>query len=1138
MAIDTRPQDTPVAAPPASGTTRDISLPITGMTCASCVRRVERTLGKVPGVAAASVNLATEQATVSYDPATVHLADLEAAVEQAGYGVRREEVSLPITGMTCASCVRRVERALGKVPGVESVAVNLATERATVGFYPGAASVADLRAAVEKAGYGLGQEAAEASDGTDHAAAERVRETASLRLKFGVSLAVGATIMAAMFIPASALPFGRQWLFVAMFVLATPIQFWAGRQFYRAAWAAGRHGSTNMNTLVAVGTSAAYGYSVFVTFFPQVVARAGLQPEVYFDSSVTIIALILMGRWLEARAKGQTGAAIAKLLGLAPKTARVIRADVELDLPLEQVVTGDLLRVRPGDKVPVDGVVTEGRSAVDESMLTGESLPVEKGPGDTAIGGTLNRAGSFTFRATKVGRDTALAQIVRLVEQAQGSKAPIQRLADVISSYFVPIVLGVSALTFAGWFAFGPDPRFTLALQAFIAVLVIACPCALGLATPTAIMVGTGKGAEHGILIRGGEALEGAHKVDTIVLDKTGTITRGKPAVTDIVLADGYTGSRDDLLALAAAAERGSEHPLGEAIVERARESGLTLGTVESFESVTGRGISAVVGGRALLLGNAALLRDWAIRTDGLEEEADALARAGKTPMYIAVDGAAAGLIAVADTVKAESRAAIASLKALGLDVWMLTGDNRATAAAIADQVGIAPEFVLAEVLPGEKAAKVTELQGRGKVVAMVGDGVNDAPALVTADLGVAIGTGADVAVEASDITLVGGDLRGVVNGIALSRRTIATIRQNLFWAFAYNVVLIPVAMGALFPAFGVLLNPMLAAAAMAMSSVSVVTNSLRLRGWAPPTTAREITHPALGKRLAEWSYLVGIALLALAIGAGALWFSARGMGHGGTMVSTGSIAGMAGMAGMDESVVAPAAVGLRVEWASEPASPAPGQPVALRYRVLDAASGRAVTDLPLDHERPMHLILVSRDLGTFQHIHPTLDGDMYSVTTTLPAGAYTLYSEFQRDGRTVLDQRPLTVGAATATGPVGLAQDLTPKTVGDVTVALTAPRAIQAGQAATFTFALTANGQPVTDLTQYLGADAHVAVVAADSTRFAHTHGETVGAAGGQIGPAIAFTHTFDAPGLYKVWGQFNRDGTIITVPFVVEVR
>jgi len=862
MAIDERQRTTtpplPAATPPAQ---REISLPITGMTCASCVRRVERTLGKVPGVGEANVNLASERATVSYDPALVTLADLEGAVEKAGYGVRHEEITLPITGMTCASCVRRVERALGKVPGVGAVAVNLATERATVDFYPGAATVAELRAAVERAGYGLAQAADDADSGTDHAAEERAREIANLRLKFGVSLAVGALLMAAMFVP---LPFDHSRLFPLLFLLATPVQFWAGWQFYRGAWAAGRHGSTNMNTLVAVGTTAAYGYSVFVTFFPTLVARLGLQAAVYYESAVIIVALILLGRYLEARAKGQTSAAITKLLGLAPKTARVIRDGQEFDLPLEQVIAGDLLRVRPGDRVPTDGVVTEGRSAVDESMLTGESIPVEKTPGAQVIGATINKTGAFTFRATKVGKDTALTQIVRLVEEAQGSKAPIQRLADVISSYFVPAILALSVLTFIGWFAFGPDPRFTLALQTFIAVLIIACPCALGLATPTAIMVGTGKGAEAGILIRGGEALEGAHKVDTIVLDKTGTITRGKPVVTDVIVVgresrvvsegtlpragnaqqlattDTAHDSRlttHDLLRLAAAAERGSEHPLGEAIVGRARELSLTLPAAEEFESITGRGISAVVEGHALLLGNAALLADWAIRATALDEEAGRLAADGKTPMYIAVDGAAAGLIAVADTVKAESREAIEALHALGLDVWMLTGDNRATAAAIAAQVGIAPDFVLAEVLPGEKAATIEELQGRGKVVAMVGDGVNDAPALARADLGIAIGTGADVAVEASDITLVGGDLRGVVSGIALSRRTIGVIRQNLFWAFAYNVVLIPVAMGVLYPITGQLLNPIIAAAAMAMSSVSVVTNSLRLRGWKTPTT-------------------------------------------------------------------------------------------------------------------------------------------------------------------------------------------------------------------------------------------------------------------------------------------------------------
>jgi Cu+-exporting ATPase len=1172
MAIDERQRTTtpplPAATPPAQ---REISLPITGMTCASCVRRVERTLGKVPGVGEANVNLASERATVSYDPALVTLADLEGAVEKAGYGVRHEEITLPITGMTCASCVRRVERALGKVPGVGAVAVNLATERATVDFYPGAATVAELRAAVERAGYGLAQAADDADSGTDHAAEERAREIANLRLKFGVSLAVGALLMAAMFVP---LPFDHSRLFPLLFLLATPVQFWAGWQFYRGAWAAGRHGSTNMNTLVAVGTTAAYGYSVFVTFFPTLVARLGLQAAVYYESAVIIVALILLGRYLEARAKGQTSAAITKLLGLAPKTARVIRDGQEFDLPLEQVIAGDLLRVRPGDRVPTDGVVTEGRSAVDESMLTGESIPVEKTPGAQVIGATINKTGAFTFRATKVGKDTALTQIVRLVEEAQGSKAPIQRLADVISSYFVPAILALSVLTFIGWFAFGPDPRFTLALQTFIAVLIIACPCALGLATPTAIMVGTGKGAEAGILIRGGEALEGAHKVDTIVLDKTGTITRGKPVVTDVIVVgresrvvsegtlpragnaqqlattDTAHDSRlttHDLLRLAAAAERGSEHPLGEVIVGRARELSLTLPAAEEFESITGRGISAVVEGHALLLGNAALLADWAIRATALDEEAGRLAADGKTPMYIAVDGAAAGLIAVADTVKAESREAIEALHALGLDVWMLTGDNRATAAAIAAQVGIAPDFVLAEVLPGEKAATIEELQGRGKVVAMVGDGVNDAPALARADLGIAIGTGADVAVEASDITLVGGDLRGVVSGIALSRRTIGVIRQNLFWAFAYNVVLIPVAMGVLYPITGQLLNPIIAAAAMAMSSVSVVTNSLRLRGWKTPTDVREITNPPLRRRLADGGFLIAIALLALAIGIGSFRLSAASMGgHAGATADEHST--LAGMV-----AVPPETAGVRIAWSSEPANPAPGQPVTLRYRISDATSGQPITALPLDHERPMHLILTSMDLTQFQHIHPALAADgSYTATTTLPqTGTYSLANEFQHGGQTVLDQEQLTVGTASIPGAPPT-PDLTPQTVGGVTVALAKPQIIKAGATVPLNVLVTQDGQAVSDLQPYLGAAAHIAIVRSGGGDFQHTHAEgsdthshdgatadhADGAVTGPFGPALAFNVTFPLAGTYKIWVQINRGGEVITTAFVVQAE
>jgi len=652
-------------------------------------------------------------------------------------------------------------------------------------------------------------------------------------------------MMALMYLP---LRLDMTLLAPVLLIAATVVQVWAGRVFYRAAWAAAKHGGTNMNTLVVVGTSLAYGYSAFVTLWPTLAARWGFPAQLYYESAVIIIALILMGRWLEARAKGQTNAAIKALMGLQARTARVIRGGVEQDIPVEAIVVGDLVRVRPGEKVPVDGTVTEGRSTLDESMLTGESLPVEKGPGAPVIGATLNKTGSVVFRATKVGKDTALAQIVRLVEEAQGSKAPMQRLADTIASYFVPAILVLAAFTFLGWLAFGPDPRLTDALTA---VVIIACPCALGLATPTAIMVGTGKAAEYGILIRGGEALEQARRITAIVLDKTGTLTRGKPAVTDVVLDDAWMEGRTltrpeaerDLLRLAASAEQGSEHPLGEAIVARARDLGVDIGAPESFEAMPGRGLVATIDGRAVLLGNAMLMDDWSSRSPRLDAAAETLASAGKTPLYVAVAGAPAGLIAVADTPRPEARDAVAELEALGLDVWMLTGDNRATAQAVARQVGIVPAHVLAEVLPEGKAAAVADLQARGKTVAMVGDGINDAPALARADLGLAIGTGTDVAMAASDITLVGGDLRTIVTAIALSRKTVGAIKQGLFWAFAYNILLIPVAMGALYPAFHVLLSPILAAAAMAMSSVSVVTNALRLRGFTPPTDAHAIPH-------------------------------------------------------------------------------------------------------------------------------------------------------------------------------------------------------------------------------------------------------------------------------------------------------
>jgi Cu+-exporting ATPase len=868
--------------------TQDVALPITGMTCASCVRRVEKALAKVPGVAKAHVNLATEKATVAYDPSTASVDQLRAAVEKAGYGVDRadaapptapaavpsDELALPIEGMTCASCVRRVEKALARVPGVAEAAVNLATEKATVRLDPAApADLAALTAAVEKAGYKVGAVAAPAVDAPTAPAVEpvdehqraREREVAELKTRWQVSLAVGLAMMALMYVP---LGIEQAVLAPVLLIAATVVQFWAGRVFYQAAWAAGKHGSTNMNTLVAVGTSVAYGYSAFVTLWPGLAARWGFQPHLYYETAVIIVALILMGRWMEARAKGQTSAAIKALMGLQAKTARVIRDGVEQDVPIESVRVGDLVRVRPGEKVPVDGIITEGRSALDESMLTGESLPVEKAPGDTVIGATLNKTGSFVFRATKVGRDTALAQIVRMVEEAQGSKAPIQALADRIAEVFVPAILGLAALTFVGWLLFGPEPRLTFALQTAIAVLIIACPCALGLATPTAIMVGTGKAAELGILVKGGEALESARRIDAIVLDKTGTLTRGKPAVTGVHLADGL--GEPELLRLAAAAEVGSEHPLGEAIVNRARELGLDLPKPDAFESITGQGVQARVEGREVVLGNRALMERFGVRLDDLRAPAEVAARTGATPMFVAVGGQPAGVISVADTLKPESAEAVAQLKALGLEVWMLTGDNRATAEAIAREVGI--DHVMAEVLPERKADKVRELQAQGRVVAMVGDGINDAPALAQADLGIAIGTGTDVAMAASDITLVGGDLRNIVTAIALSRKTVGVIKQGLFWAFAYNVVLIPVAMGALYPFFGVLLNPVLAAAAMAMSSVSVVTNALRLRRFRRPASPEEILHPPLGERVGEYAYLGGIAVVALAVGAAALW--------------------------------------------------------------------------------------------------------------------------------------------------------------------------------------------------------------------------------------------------------------------------
>ncbi len=744
-----------------------------------------------------------------------------------------ERITAPVRGMHCAACVGRVERALGSVAGVASVAVNLATEQATIAFDPAQTDVGHLRAAATAAGYELVEprppaEGAAPGEASDRERAEREAEQRREKLKFVVGAVLSAPVLVGGMthaLPGVPAILQNPWL---LLVLTTPVQFWVGGSFHTGFLHDLRYRSASMATLVSIGTSAAYFFSLAVTLWPH--AFAGHRVTTYYDVSAVVITLVVLGRWLETRARGRTSEAIRRLVSLAPRTARVIRGGQETDVPTADVGVGDCVRIRPGERIPVDGAVIEGASTVDESMLTGESLPVEKGPESKVFGGTVNRTGSFVFRTTRVGSETTLARIVKLVAEAQGSRAPIQRLADRVAAVFVPIVLVLAALTFAAWWLFGPAPSGLLALTNAVAVLVIACPCAMGLATPTAIMVGTGRGAEVGVLIRSAAALELLHKVDTIVFDKTGTLTVGKPAVTDVVPVGPAT--EDEVLALAAAAEQGSEHPLGEAIVARAKERGLALPPVSEFSTVPGQGIDAMAPDGRVLLGNRTLMDARGIDVGALAEHAQRCAAEGKTAMYLVFAGRPLGLVAAADTLKPEAAAAVAALKRLGLTVAMLTGDNRLTAEAIARQAGV--DRVLAEVLPEDKAREIQALQAEGRRVAMVGDGINDAPALARATVGIAMGSGTDVAIEAADVTLMRGDLRGVVAAVELSRRTIRIIKENLVWAFGYNAVLIPVAAGALYPLWGVLLSPILAGAAMAFSSVSVVTNSLRLKRWRP----------------------------------------------------------------------------------------------------------------------------------------------------------------------------------------------------------------------------------------------------------------------------------------------------------------
>jgi len=789
---------------------KQTSLQITGMTCATCAGTVERKLSQLRGVSKAADNLASEKATVEFDDSQATENELVQAVEDAGYGVAISEVVFDVTGMTCATCVQNIETALSGLDGVVSASVNLASEKAYVRYNPEMVTVAGLKKAISDAGYKAVPADEKAGD-YERQARDREQRRLVLLLIFSFSLAIPV------FVLSMVMPFDSSadnWLLLG---LTTPVQFLVGWQFYVGTYKALRNRRANMDVLIALGTTAAYVYSLLVTAMP-----ATFEGDVYFDTAALIISIVLLGRYLEARAKGRASEAIKKLMGLRPKTASIIVDGVETHVAVEDVEVGQIVVVRPGERIPVDGMVVEGASAVDESMLTGESMPVDKKTGDGVVGATINKDGMLKFRATKVGKDTALAQIIRLVEQAQGSKAPIQRLADSVAAVFVPSVITIALIAFIAWFVILGKP-FVFALEAAISVLVIACPCALGLATPTAIMVGTGKGAQNGILIKSAASLERAYRIDTIVFDKTGTLTEGKPVVTDVVSLGG--ASEADILRLAASAEKGSEHPVGQAIVAAARKEGREPSDPESFQALSGRGVLATVEGKEVLLGNRILMNDNGVQTANVEETVTGLENKGKTVMLVALERKVAGLIAVSDTLRDNAAEAIGQLQRMGLETVMITGDNQRTAEAIAREAGM--EKVLAQVLPDDKAREVQDLQAGGKVVAMVGDGINDAPALAQADIGIALGSGTDVAMESGDVVLVRNDLRDVPEAIRLSRYTISKVKQNLFWAFAYNTLGIPIAAGVLYPWTETLLNPVIAAAAMAFSSISVVSNSL-----------------------------------------------------------------------------------------------------------------------------------------------------------------------------------------------------------------------------------------------------------------------------------------------------------------------
>ncbi|TKC18335.1 copper-translocating P-type ATPase [Robertmurraya kyonggiensis] len=1094
---------------------KEANLQVIGMTCAACANRIEKGLRKLDGVTEATVNLTLEHSLIKYDPEITNIGVLEKRIRELGYDVVTETAEFIITGMTCAACSARIEKGLYKIDGVSNASVNLALESATVHFNPSMVSVSELIQQIQKLGYG-----AQIKDENKEKIDPREKELMQQKGKFLFSMLLSLPMALVMFADMADMQyflnvqefFMNPWV---QLVLSAPVQFIIGMQFYVGALKALRNRSANMDVLVALGTSAAFFYSLYATIDSY--GKGASMLEVYFETSAILITLIILGKIFETSAKGRTSEAIKKLMELQSKNAIVERNGKEIEIPLDEVVVGDILYIKPGEKVPVDGEIIEGRTALDESMLTGESVPVDKTIGDMVIGATINKNGFIKVRATKVGKDTVLAQIIKIVEAAQGSKAPIQRLADQISSIFVPIVVGISVLTFLIWYLWVTPGDFSGSLEKLIAVLVIACPCSLGLATPTSIMAGSGRAAEFGILFKGGEHLEMTNRLTTIVLDKTGTITNGTPVLTDVIVEGNIT--EDDFLKLIGSAEKLSEHPLAQAIYKGIKEKGISLQDLSEFEAIPGFGIKAVVNERKILIGTRRLLTQYSVSFEKETAKMEWLERNGKTAMLVAIDGVYAGIIAVADTIKDSSKKAVERLKNMGLEVIMITGDNQNVAHTIAQQVGI--EHVLAEVLPEGKAAQIKQLQEQGKIVAMVGDGINDAPALAVATIGMAIGTGTDVAMEAADITLIRGDLHGIADAIYMSKKTIQNIKQNLFWAFAYNTVGVPVA------AFG-LLAPWLAGAAMAFSSVSVVLNSLRLQN-----VELDIIHSTNIKRGNKLKKFVLPAVLYSIVLFGGFYIFNNVVEDNKAqkqLAATQTKETAIQNKSQDES--------MNNHENNENGSSSSGNKKSevipkLEYKdkllsiQLNDLNSSPVIELEVSHEKLLHLIVVDEKLDKYYHLHPKTKGDgKFELNTSIPEGSYKAFIDIKLiDLNYEVEPVKFTVGKSKnkeQENKLTLDTELTKKIKGH-TITLN-PVTFEAGKHITLDFDL-----PNVEIEPYLGALGHVVILDEKARKYIHVHPHEVD---------TVFETEFDTPGVYKLWAEFKINGEVNVFPYVFEVK